>query len=187
MIRARRRQFHAVTIVNVGSVDFKPYIRLLLGPVGELRAVDHLVVITDRDPVLVGMKGSRALNRAADLHSLADQLGASERLTVAESDYTLEADLLGAGPDNEPVLRAAYLKQHPLSEDKWREIADAPSPAEALYRKLHDESRFVSKGEFAHDLAIAVEQGAALTVPPYLTAAITKVLDGPGEPNAAAE
>ncbi len=56
---ARRRQFHAVTIVNVGSVDFEPYIRLLLGPVGGLRAVDHLVVITDRDPVLEGMKGSR--------------------------------------------------------------------------------------------------------------------------------
>ena len=181
---SRRRQFHAVTIVNVGSVDFEPYIRLLLGPVGGLRAVDHLVVITDRDPVLEGMKGSRALNRTAELYSLAGRLGASGRLTVAESEYTLEADLLGAGPANEPVLRAAYLRQHPHSEPKWQEIAGTANPAEALYRKLHDDSRFISKGEFAHDVAIAIQKGASPVVPPYLTTAITRVLDGPGEPDA---
>ena len=50
--RAKRRKFHAVTIVNVGSVDFEPYIRLLLGPVDGLSVMDHLVVITDSDPDL---------------------------------------------------------------------------------------------------------------------------------------
>ena len=83
-----------------------------------------------------------------------------------------------------PVLRAAYLKQHPHSEPKWQEIAGTANPAEALYRKLHDDSRFISKGEFAHDVAIAIQKGASLVVPPYLTTAITRVLDGPGEPDA---
>jgi putative ATP-dependent endonuclease of OLD family len=182
---AKRRQFHAVTIVNVGSVDFEPYVKLLLGPVNGLRAVDHLVVITDRDPVLDGMKGSRARNRAADLDSLAGRLGASGRLTVAESRYTLEADLLGAASANELVLRDAYLKQHPQSEPKWQQLAGAVNPAEALYRTLHDDSRFISKGEFAHDVAIAIQNGTPLVVPPYLTMAITRALDPPGEPNAA--
>lgn len=36
----KRRQFRAVTIVNVGSVDFEPYIRLLLGPVDAVTMVD---------------------------------------------------------------------------------------------------------------------------------------------------
>ena len=121
------------------------------------------------------MKGSRALNRTAELYSLAGRLGASGRLTVAESEYTLEADLLGAGPANEPVLRAAYLRQHPHSEPKWQEIAGTANPAEALYRKLHDDSRFISKGEFAHDVAIAIQKGASPVVPPYLTTAITRV------------
>ena len=179
--RIKRRQFHAVTIVNVGSVDFEPYIRLLLGSVGDQRVIDHLVVITDRDPVLAGMKGSPTLNRAADLYALADRLGASGCLTVAESSYTLEADLLGAGQANESVLRTAYLKQHRQSEPKWQEIAEADNPAEALYRKLHDDRRFISKGEFAHDVAIAVQSGELFAVPPYLASAITKVLNGPGE------
>src|SRR6266568_318421 len=68
--RARQRDFHAVTIVNVGSVDFEPYVRLLLGPVGGLTVVDKLVVITDGDPVLgpdPDGDDSAAFNRADHL------------------------------------------------------------------------------------------------------------------------
>lgn len=187
--RAKQRQFHAVTIVNVGSVDFEPYIRLLLGSVGDLRVIDHLVVITDGDPDLDGTGDSQALNRADRLDKLADNLGAAGRLTVAEADYTLEADLLGQ-TGNAAVLRAAYLKQHPRSEARWQEIADQAKPAEALYRKLTDPKsgkHFISKGEFAHDVAIAIQKGESFTVPQYLETAITKVLDGPGEPDAATQ
>ncbi len=187
--RAKQRQLRAVTIVNVGSVDFEPYVRLLLGSVGDLRVIDHLVVITDGDPDLDGTSDSKALNRADRLDKLAGNLGARGRLTVAEANYTLEADLLGQ-QGNAAVLRTAYLKQHPRSEGKWQELADEANPAEALYRKLTDPKsgkHFISKGEFAHDVAIAIQKGESFAVPPYLRTAITKVLDGPGEPDAAAQ
>lgn len=187
--RARQRDFHAVTIVNVGSVDFEPYIRLLLGPVNGLTVVDSLVVITDGDPDLdAGERPDRtaALNRADRLASLAAELGAGERLTVAVATHTLEADLL-AEATNAAVIRGAYLKQHPRSEHKWNEIATAANPAEALYRKLGDNKRFISKGEFAHDVALAIQDGQDFAVPTYLHQAITGVLSGPGEPGAAAQ
>ena len=37
---AKQREFHAVTIINVGSVDFAPYIRLLLGAIDGLTVMD---------------------------------------------------------------------------------------------------------------------------------------------------
>lgn len=46
----QRRAFHGVTIVNVGSVDFAPYITLLLSSVNGCRLLDRLMVVTDRDP-----------------------------------------------------------------------------------------------------------------------------------------
>ena len=186
--RARWREFHAVTIVNVGSVDFEPYIRLLLGPINGLTVVDSLVVITDGDPALDGAEDpadAAPLNRADRLASLATELGAGERLTVAEATYTLEADLL-TEPTNTAVIREAYLKQHPRSERKWNEVTTASNPAEALYRELRKDKRFISKGEFAHDVALAIQDGQDFAVPPYLHDAITSVLDGQGEPGAAA-
>ncbi len=77
--RERRRAFHAVTIINVGSVDFEPYIRLLLTPINGLTVVEHLVAITDSDPPVSGQKpNSRKVpNRPADLRQLAQDLGAS--------------------------------------------------------------------------------------------------------------
>ena len=57
------------------------------------------------------------------------------------------------------MIREAYLKQHPRSRAKWDEIRGAANPAEALYRKLSDDKRFISKGEFAHDVAIAIQHG----------------------------
>jgi putative ATP-dependent endonuclease of OLD family len=116
---AKRRKFHAVTIINVGSVDFRPYIKLLLGTVDDISAMDHLVVVTDSDPALEtgasdapGADGEEApdddevANRPDDLRGLARELGAESRLTVAAATYTLEADLLGE-PANVPVLRQA--------------------------------------------------------------------------------
>jgi putative ATP-dependent endonuclease of the OLD family len=185
--RPKQRDFHAVTIVNVGSVDFEPYIRLLLGPVNGLTVVDSLVVITDGDPPLDAGKDpdeSEALNRGDRLRSLAAELDSEQRLTVAEATYTLEADLL-AEPTNAAVIRDAYRKQHPRSVQKWDEIMVAANPAEALYRKLRGNKRLISKGEFAHDVAIAIQTGERFTVPAYLREAITGVFNEPGEPGAA--
>jgi putative ATP-dependent endonuclease of OLD family len=174
---ARQREFHAVTIVNVGSVDFAPYIRLLLGSIDGLTVVEHLVVITDGDPKLDQHDDdeSEAANRNDKLVALAAELSASQRLTVAEATYTLEADLLGEA-DNKPVLKAAYLQQHRLSENKWDAIAGATNPAKELYRALGKDKKFISKGEFAHDIALAVRDGKLFVVPQYLRDAITGVL-----------
>jgi putative ATP-dependent endonuclease of OLD family len=178
---ARQREFHAVTIVNVGSVDFAPYIQLLLGSIDGLTVVEHLVVITDGDPKLDQSDDdeSEAANRKDKLAALAAELRASQRLTIAEATYTLEADLL-AKADNEPVLKTAYVQQHRLSENKWDAISGATDPAKELYRALRKDKKFISKGEFAHDIALAIRDGQRFVVPRYLRDAITGVLTEPG-------
>ena len=176
---AKRRDFHAVTIINVGSVDFEPYIRLLLTRVGGVSVVDHLVVITDRDPDLDGSENADAVqsaNRGERLKRLAAGLDASERLVVAEAEYTLEADLL-VDDANAAVLKASYLKQHKNSGPKWDAIMAVPNRPEALYRALHSSKKFISKGEFAHDVALAIQSGEPFTVPDYLKTAIISALD----------
>jgi putative ATP-dependent endonuclease of OLD family len=193
---ARRRKFHAVTIINVGSVDFRPYIKLLLGTVDGVSVMDHLVVITDSDPALEtdasddqGADGDeepdddKVANRPDDLRGLARELGAEARLTVAAATYTLEADLLGESA-NAPVLRQAYRNQHPRSK-QWQQVEAADDRAKALYRKLRKTKKFISKGEFAHDIALAIQDGQQFTIPAYLREAITSALEEPGQPRAA--
>lgn len=46
------RKFRGVSLVNIGSVDFEPYIRLLLQEVNGCRLVERLVIVTDADPLL---------------------------------------------------------------------------------------------------------------------------------------
>lgn len=78
------------------------------------------------------------------------------------------------------MLKAAYLRQHPRSGAKWQQIAEAANPAEALYLALRADDRFISKGEFAHDVALAIRDGKPFTVPPYLRSAIEGVLSRTG-------
>jgi putative ATP-dependent endonuclease of the OLD family len=188
---AKWRKFHAATIINVGSVDFRPYIRLLLDSVDGTSVMDQLVVITDSDPDPDADSAedddgepddAQAGNRPSDLMDLARELGAEFRLKVKAATYTLEADLLGE-KQNVPVLRSAYRSQHPRSK-QWQEIEAAADPAKALYQKLRKSKKFISKGEFAHDVALAIRDGQPFTVPAYLREAITSVVEDPGEPSA---
>ncbi|TDW22121.1 ATP-dependent nuclease [Kribbella kalugense] len=48
---AKRRAFSGASLINVGSVDFEPYVKLLAGKVDGHRLIDRLVVITDADPI----------------------------------------------------------------------------------------------------------------------------------------
>ncbi len=50
--RRGRRAFRGTSVINVGSVDFSPYIRLLLTTIEGARLADQLIVITDADPAL---------------------------------------------------------------------------------------------------------------------------------------
>ncbi|WP_223188104.1 ATP-dependent nuclease [Streptomyces sp. CBMA29] len=215
----QRRDFHGVTIITVGSVDFAPYITLLLATVNGCRLLDKLTVITDGDPEIPKDKqaegdqpadgpssvgeasapvpaGSASGeddepdddddtvvdNRKDRLKTHAHSIGAADHLFVAEAPHTLEADLLGPKV-NEPVLQAAFLKQRPRSKKKWQEIVGNERSREwGFYLKLRKHKKFIGKGEFAHDVALAIENGAAFEAPPYLADAIKGVLhDLPGD------
>lgn len=180
--RERRRNFHGVTVIPLGSVDFKPYIKLLLSQVDGNRILDRLVVVTDRDPPIVNQPAhKKVFNRKVDLEAFAREIGAGEQLIVCESSYTLEADLLQAKQSNIAVLERAYLNQHPESGHHWREIVDANNPAETFYAKLRKDSDFISKGQFAHDVATAVAQGALFGCPDYLKGAVRAAMGLEGE------
>jgi putative ATP-dependent endonuclease of OLD family len=194
---AKRRKFNAVTIINVGSVDFAPYIRLLLTAIDGISVMDHLVVITDTDPEIKGgasneaesdddeeADDAKAANRPDELVNLARELGDESRLTVAAANYTLEADLLGE-KQNAAVLREAYRCQHPRSK-QWEQVETADDPAKALYLRLGEKKKkkLISKGEFAHDVALLVQDGQPFTVPAYLREAITRAIEEPGESSA---
>ncbi|MCI3226035.1 ATP-dependent endonuclease [Streptomyces sp. NP-1717] len=215
----QRRDFHGVTIINVGSVDFAPYITLLLSEVDGCRLLDKLTVITDCDPDIPkekktenresedGQGGSQeptaaaptvnepeadteagedeaedddddttVNNRKDRLTAHAESIGAAEHLLVAEAPHTLEADLLGPEA-NEPLLRAAFLKQKPKSKKKWQEILDNDRGGPwGFYLKLRKHKKFIGKGEFAHDVALAIANEGIFEAPQYLDDAIRGVL-----------
>ncbi|WUS96948.1 AAA family ATPase [Streptomyces sp. NBC_00708] len=206
----QRRAFHGVTIVNVGSVDFAPYITLLLSSVNGCRLLDRLTVVTDRDPdpelpkkkkkeegageqpLSQGeqpagedrtqsddrsQNRTRVSNRKEQLLKHAESIGAARNLIVAEAPHTLEADLLG--PDiNEPVLKDAYLEQHRQSEHHWQDILQhSKGRSFGFYQKLCKYDKFISKGEFAHDVALAIEDGKPFEAPEYLAKAIRGALE----------
>lgn len=184
----QRRDFRGVTIIYVGSVDFAPYIKLLLTPVEGHAVLDRMIVVTDGDPVLQGSDSDlpaaaydaqdvwEPINRPAQLKAAAPNNNADGRLVVHSSDFTLEADLLVDGSTNHEVLKAAYLAQHPRSAHHWRAIMADDNPRAAFYRKLKDDD-FLSKGEFAHAVAGAIDDGQSFVCPPYLEQSLRDALD----------
>jgi putative ATP-dependent endonuclease of OLD family len=178
----KRRALSALTIVNIGSVDFEPYVRLLLSKYEDLPILDRLVIITDADPAVVAAEASEQLDPAAEakptrLERLLELCGAHDgRLVVKAAEFTLEADLLLPAV-NEPVLRSAFLDQKPRSIQTWDEFLTQDSPAEAFYRRLHGNRGFIAKGQFAHDVAVRVEDGAEFECPPYIAEALTESLE----------
>lgn len=205
-----RRAFRGTSVINVGSVDFSPYVRLLLTTIEGSRLADQLIVITDADPALPATGPEResgsapekstrtgagstpaapsaadeepvAYNRANVLRRLAADLGAGGALYVAEAPHTLEADLLVHGSSNHAVLGQALRRQRPRSARQWQAIAEAPDPAQAMYEKLRTAPDWISKGQFAHDVAALISSGASFTCPAYLAAAIRQVTAGPAQ------
>jgi putative ATP-dependent endonuclease of the OLD family len=181
--RTRKRALAGLTIVNIGSVDFEPYVRLLLCANESGHSIlDRLVVITDSDPTIEDDEepaddpatpdGPQPAQRVARLLALA---ATDPRLLVFTASRTLEADLL-AEPENEPVLREVFLAQKPRSAATWQSFVDSAVPAEALYQRLRTSSKFISKGQFAHDLALRISTGAAFVSPAYLADGIKAAL-----------
>jgi putative ATP-dependent endonuclease of OLD family len=62
---------------------------------------------------------------------------------------------------------------------------DGRRPGQGAVPEAAQEKKFISKGEFAHDIALAIQDGQQFTVPAYLREAIASVVEGAGEPSAA--
>jgi putative ATP-dependent endonuclease of OLD family len=195
--RANCRKFRAVSIINIGSVDFAPYIKLLLQEVNGVRLVDRLVVITDSDPDLpdelddeLDEEGgddtadegeeepAATLSRKDRLEDIAGDLGADDLLVVCAADYTLEADLMEPFDINGPLLKEAFERQKPRSGKFWRRLASSSNKAETFYRKLREsKGRYIGKGEFAHDVAsLMSERRHGFKCPEYLGDAVKAAL-----------
>ena len=187
--RSRRRALAGLTIINVGSVDFEPYVQLLLERVGAGHSIlDRLIVVTDSDPAIDDTDEEEGEQdqldpNAADVPLQAPRVerlralaGADPRLRVFTATWTLEADLL-AQPENHEVLRGVFLAQKPRSVSAWQSFVDSPEPAAVFYRRLRSDSKFIAKGQFAHDLGLRIGSGEPFKCPAYLQQAIEAALE----------
>ena len=177
-----RDAWRGVTLINVGSVDFSPYISLLLGSVASNRLADKVVVLTDGDPP-IDDKGEigAPTDRATKLKEVAQELGCEERLSIFQSRLTLEADLLDAG--NAEVMKAAYLEQHPRSGALWDSLGVDDDPVRAanqMYIALKRDRMRIRKGEYAQAIAAKLTGSDRFSIPDHLQRAIRAVAV-PGE------
>lgn len=202
-----RRAISGLTIINIGSVDFEPYVRLLLTSYNGMSILDRLVVITDTDPPIPGEStdeedpddakqdvGPVAGAATAEEHRAACSSSQETSKSKTRLERVLElANEFGGlivkaaphtleadlltPPANEPILRAAFIGQKPRSTIAWAEIVGADSPPAALYQKLRTRSRYLAKGQFSHDIAAAISSGAPFDPPVYLAEAIKSALE----------
>jgi len=165
------RRSTAATIIPVGSVDFDPYVRLLLTEVNGVAAADKVIVVTDSDPNELGEVAAR-IERLTELTNLF-----ADKLKVYQAPNTLEAEWIASG--NASLLRDIYLILHPRSADKWDNAvvgANDNEQAAAFYQALRAKTIELPKGEFAQLLAEKIEGGAAVTCPAYLREAIDEMV-----------
>ena len=163
------RIFRSAVFVPIDGVDFECYLRLLLTPYNDIRIADRVVIITDGDrtdeATGTATPGER---RKATYDGIAKNLGASHIFRAVINTYSLETELVNAG--NNALLREAYLKLHPKSEDKW----DAAITLSGDQRAAAVQSLFkdTPKGDFAHLVAESIRSVPSFIVPGYLQTAI---------------
>jgi putative ATP-dependent endonuclease of OLD family len=164
-----KQQFLGVTIVAVGSVDFTPYIKLLLKKNSEgVRLIDKLIVITDGDPEYTEDTDSideGISNRIDSLVDLGTMLDATDSLHIFSSTYTLEADFLIA-TENRPTFKQAFDKQHTRSATQWNEIITDGNPAEFFYKKLRKNRKYLKKRRVFTRSRHAHTEGRAMYLSP---------------------
>jgi putative ATP-dependent endonuclease of OLD family len=156
------KRFQGATIVTIDGVDFEPYLQLLLSESNAARIAERVVVVTDNDPKLT-------YDRKQKLEEKATGLGASSLLDVQVNAITLEQALFQ--PENEEILKAAFLDLHPNSEGKWNQrVAELPAPERpASFLGLFTEkSSPVRKGDYAQALAYRLDDKSADDIPRYL-------------------
>lgn len=163
------RQFRASVFVPIDSVDFEPYVKLLLTPFSGIYIADHVVVITDGDKGdLKDGEKTPGEKRKDELTKIASDLKNAEALDVFINTFSLESELVRAGNAN--LMKGVYLELHPRSEGKWSAaIAKKDAEQAAEIQKLFESTR---KGDFAHILAERIDAGEVFHVPEYIRDAI---------------
>lgn len=163
---ARQREFHAVTIMNIGSVDFEPYIRLLLTPVNGLTVVEHLVAITDSDPD--PRQGRRLQGRQPPRQPQGTRKGTRLRATAHGSRSYLHAGGRPAGPASERSGAQGRLppatspvRGEVAADCRSRQPCRGAVPGTARRRPLHLQGRVRSRRRAGHPRRQAVH-GPAL-------------------------
>lgn len=157
-------RFKGTVIVPIEGVDFRPYVEVLLRPVGGARIADRLIVVTDADPTVLG-------NRKVDLENLAATHGAPQALTVLTNQHTLEHEIFGAG--NEAFLKSVFLRLHRNSRQDWTDRIEgvaAQERPEAFLKLI--ETKKTRKGDLAQAIASRIVAGEPFSVPDYLANAI---------------
>lgn len=184
-------RFHGATMILVDGVGFDSYMKVLLTSVAGVRIGQRIAVITDTDKPT----GDEEPSRVTKARTLAIQLGAgAEVIDWFLAPHTLEPTLMR--PENEELLHQAFLECAPLSEHRWKQIAEAPvEHRPELFRLLFlakDEDPAakgapISKPEFAHALADRLVPGCGFVVPDNLVQAIRYIADAsqPDAPPAA--
>ncbi|WP_433272288.1 ATP-dependent nuclease [Pseudonocardia xinjiangensis] len=166
--RAPWARYQGTTLVPIDSVDFEPYVQVLLTRHAGVCLADRVAVITDADPSSPG-------DRSARLKALAVTLGAdTHSFEVFTAQPTLEPELLRAATRNQAAVKAAYLNQRPRAgADHWAEIESKLTPEEQIAEfSRHFVLHGLRKGQFAQDLAAQVAGDPTFVVPGYLERAI---------------
>lgn len=176
------RHLAATTYIAIDGVDFKPYLKLLLA--GETKRVDQVVAVTDGDLNKEGKYPGKLRKQA--MEDLFPKAVESGRLAIFCGETTLEADLFGL-LQNEAVLKRAYLKLHPSSNEKWETFVgglggSTGERAEEFSKAIRQKTGGINlgKGDFAQLLAEATtekDQGA-IELPKYLADAVGAILRG---------
>lgn len=180
------RHLAGATFVAIDGVDFEPYLKLLL--TGTAQRVDKVIVVTDGDPTNADPLVRLGDNRKARYESLFPD---EPRLAIHVGGTTLEAELFSM-VGNEDLLKQAFLKMHPRSEEKWDRLfgalgdgIDERSAAFAKAIKKKDGEIDLGKGDFAQLVCEAIgdpERRDDFELPTYLGDAISSLMEDVPDP-----
>lgn len=161
------RRFRACALIAIDSVDFDPYVEVLLKPPADqnLRIADRVIIVTDGDQA----------SRKERWITLSRGYGAEDKLQIYFSDQTLEADLYAAG--NSELLEQLYLQLRKKSSNQLAALRNLPPEDRGRgFVEIFNKQK-TRKGDFAQALAEALERGAPFTVPPYIRDAIASAAE----------
>jgi putative ATP-dependent endonuclease of OLD family len=163
------RLFRTAVFVPIEGIDFKPYLRLLLTPVSDVRIAERVIVLTDGDrgDIEEG-RATPGERRKDELIAIAAELKAADSFDAFINTHSLESELVQVG--NADLLKRVYLELRPKSEAKWdRALAETGGTKALAIQSLFRSTR---KGDFAQILAEKIDEGEAFKTPDYITAAI---------------